>query len=299
MEPAAALAAEQTRLHHPLEQRGRRVQGLLELLVEGFRDGRDGVQADQVGEFERAHRVGAAQFHSGVHVLGGGEPRFGHADGREEVRDQQRVDHETGPVLGADGGLAQGVAGEGLHGVEGVARGVEGGDDLHERQDGDGVEEVQAHDPVGAAGGHAQAHDRDGRGVRGEDRFRVRHDLVEAGEDLDLGFGVLGHGLDDELPVGEVLQVTGEDEPGQGVLGGDPVQFAALHGPFEGDGDAFPGGPGRGGLRLGNDGVEAGAGAHLGDAGAHLAAADDADPVDCRDRRGHQRFSVRRTRWRV
>ena len=63
-------------------------------------DGRGGVQADQVGQRERAHRVRAAGDHRGVDVLGGGEPGLDHPDRGEQVRDQQRVDDEAGPVLG-------------------------------------------------------------------------------------------------------------------------------------------------------------------------------------------------------
>lgn len=105
------------------------------------------------------------------------------------------------------------------------------------------------------------------------------------------------------MPVGEVLQVAGEHQSGQGVLGGDPVELAALHGAFQGDGDAFAGGSGGDGVRLGHHRVEAGAGADLGDAGAHLSAADDSDAPDpgrfLGGAHAFTRTAAARTRWRV
>jgi hypothetical protein len=42
-----------------------------------------------------------------VDVLGGGEARLERPDGRQDERDQQRVDHEAGAVLAVDRMLAQ------------------------------------------------------------------------------------------------------------------------------------------------------------------------------------------------
>ncbi len=102
VEPAAGLAAEQTGFDHPRQQRRRGVQRFLELLVQALGDGERRVEADQVGQVQRAHRVAAALDHAGVDVFGRGEPRLHHPDRRQQVRDQQRVDHEPGAVLAAD-----------------------------------------------------------------------------------------------------------------------------------------------------------------------------------------------------
>ena len=63
---------------------------------------------------------------------------------------------------------------------------------------------------LGPLGGDAQFHDRDRRRVRGEDRRRVDDVLVERGEHGDLDLLVLGHRLDDELPVGELGEIGRE-----------------------------------------------------------------------------------------
>src|ERR1700683_5355325 len=102
VEAAAGLAAEEPGLDHAGQQWWGRVERLLELLVERVGDGDGGVEPDEVGQVQRSHRVGAALDHAQVDVLGGGEARLEHADGGEEVRDQQRVDDEAGPVLGPD-----------------------------------------------------------------------------------------------------------------------------------------------------------------------------------------------------
>ena len=68
VETAARLATEQAGVDHPREQRRGGVERLLELLVERLGDRLGGVEADQVGERERALRVGGAQDQAAVDV---------------------------------------------------------------------------------------------------------------------------------------------------------------------------------------------------------------------------------------
>ena len=72
VEAAAGLAAEQPGGDHLLEDRGRRVQAVAALLVHRVEDLVRRVEADQVEQRERAHRVAAAEAHRGVDVLAGG-----------------------------------------------------------------------------------------------------------------------------------------------------------------------------------------------------------------------------------
>jgi hypothetical protein len=76
----------------------------------------------EIGQGERPHRMGAALDHALVDVLGRGEPRLEHADGGEQIRDQQGVDHEPGPVLRADLVLASWL------GANGAASSMTAGD---------------------------------------------------------------------------------------------------------------------------------------------------------------------------
>src|SRR5947208_3731731 len=57
VEPAARLPAEIPGGDHALEQRGGRIQRILELLVQDLGHVQSGVQPDQVEERERAHRM--------------------------------------------------------------------------------------------------------------------------------------------------------------------------------------------------------------------------------------------------
>ena len=66
------------------------------------------VEADIVGELERAHRVAGAELHGGVNVGGGGVAALEHAHGLEHVGDEEAVDDEAGGVLAGDGVLAEG-----------------------------------------------------------------------------------------------------------------------------------------------------------------------------------------------
>src|SRR5687767_9998981 len=70
VEPPSGLAAEQTGFDHARQHGRRSVERFLEFLVEALGDGERGVEADEVGEVERPHRVVAALDHAGVDVLG-------------------------------------------------------------------------------------------------------------------------------------------------------------------------------------------------------------------------------------
>jgi hypothetical protein len=84
-----------------------------------------------------------------------------------------------------------------------------------------------------AGGGGRQASDRDRRRVGGQDRLGIRDHGVEPAEDVFLQLLVLGDGFDDELAVGEPVEIGDDREPGEGlglVIGG---QLAAVHRPLK------------------------------------------------------------------
>ncbi len=145
---------------------------------------------------------------------------------------------------------------------------------------GAGLEEVDADHVVRAGGGDRQLHQRDRGGVGGQDRVRPGDHLVEHLEDLGLHLLVLDDGLDHQVPVGELAEVGGEAQPRLGgvqLLLGDLAALGGLGQGVEQPGTAdlqgFAGG-------LGDLHVQSRAGAHLGDARAHLAAAHDSDALD-------------------
>src|SRR5205814_2286819 len=61
VEPAAALPAQVAPLHHPPQQRAGTVLRVAEPLVQHLHDVQAGVEADEIGERERPHRVVHAQ----------------------------------------------------------------------------------------------------------------------------------------------------------------------------------------------------------------------------------------------
>jgi choline dehydrogenase-like flavoprotein len=72
----------------------------------------------------------------------------------------------------------------------------------------------------------------------------------------------------DELPVGQLTQVVGEGEAGQGLIAADLGELTAPQTAVEGGGDSVAAGGGQLGGRLGDDHVEAARCGDLGDAGA-------------------------------
>jgi hypothetical protein len=88
-----------------------------------------------------------------------------------------------------------------------VLPGDDGGDQLDQPLHGRRVEEVQADHLRGARRGPGDLDDGDRGGVRRQDRVRALDHGVELGEQRRLDVLVLGGGLDDQVPVGQVSKV--------------------------------------------------------------------------------------------
>src|ERR1700676_2326203 len=107
VEAAPALASQVPGGDHALEQRRRRVVADRVLLVEGVAHEQRRVETDVVEQLEWPHRVPAAELHSLVDVLLGGEPGLVEADRVVEEGDEQQVDDESAAVLRDDDPLAE------------------------------------------------------------------------------------------------------------------------------------------------------------------------------------------------
>ena len=87
------------------------LRGLLVVLagggVEGVADRLGDVEADEVEQGQRAHRVAGAELHAGVDLARLHAGLLDEADGVEEVGEEQAVDDEAGQVGDLDRGLAQ------------------------------------------------------------------------------------------------------------------------------------------------------------------------------------------------
>ena len=97
---------------------------------------------------------------------------------------------------------------------EHVGLGDDGADDLDEVLHRRRVEEVDADDPAGLGVGGGDLGDAERGGVGGQDRVRA-DDAVERPEDRLLDLERLHDRLDDEVGVGEVLQLGGEGDPAE------------------------------------------------------------------------------------
>ena len=137
---------------------------------------------------------------------------------------------------------------------------------------------------AGRPGGHAQLHDRDRRRVRGEDRLRRVHDLVEGPEDVGLDRLGLGDRLHDQMALAQRPEVGAEGERLEGLLLGGGVELPPSDRGRERRLDPLPAGLDRGVVGVDHAHVEAVAGAHLGNARPHQPAPDDADSLDLHDR---------------
>ena len=212
VEAPTRLAAEQPGADHLLDDRAGRVQPVAALLVHRVEDLVGGVEADQVEQRERAHRVAAAEAHGGVEVLAGRVAALVHRHRVVEVAEQQGVGDEAGLVADDHRLLAEPL-GERLDVLEDVVGGDHGADHLDELLHRRRVEEVHADDPLGVRRRDGDLGDRQRGGVGGQHGVR-RDDRVDLAEQLLLEVELLRNGLDHELAVGEVGQVTAEGDPG-------------------------------------------------------------------------------------
>ena len=132
VEAAAGLAAEQAGGDHLLEDRRRRVQPVAALLVHRVEDLVRRVEADQVEQRQRAHRVAAAEAHRGVDVLARGVVALEHRGRVVEVAEQQRVGDEAGLVAARRPGSCRSVRDQLGDVVEHLRLGDDRADDLDE-----------------------------------------------------------------------------------------------------------------------------------------------------------------------
>ena len=204
-------------------KRRRGEAGLAELLEHHLRHVQRRVEAHEVEESERTHRVAASELHRLVDVLLRGHARLEQPDRLEEVRHEEPVDDEPRGVLGGDGCLAERLD-EGPGGLEGRVPREDRADDLDQLHHRRRVEEVEPENLRGPPRRGGQLGDRARRGVRRQDGLR-RADPVEARERLllDAGFSVIASIT--RSASAEVLEPDGPGEPppgGVALVGPEP-----------------------------------------------------------------------------
>ena len=220
VEAAAGLAAEQAGGDVLLEDRRRRVQPVAALLVHRVEDLVRRVEPDQVEQRQRAHRVAAAEPHRGVDVLAAGVLALVHRDRVVEVAEQQGVGDEARLVATDHGALPE-PAEQRLDVVEDLLLGDDGADDLDQVLHRGRVEEVHADHAAGEVVGGGDLGDAQRGGVGREDAV-VGDDPVELAEDRLLDLERLDHGLDDDVGLGELLELGRERDPARSARPAPP-----------------------------------------------------------------------------
>ena len=170
-----------------------------ELALEILGDLQADVEADEIGESQRSHRVAVAELHRGVDVGRRRDTRFDHAHRLESEHDAEAGRGEARRVPHEDGRLAHPLRGRARRQHDGlVARRVR--DDLDELHDVHRIEEVHADDPRRTAGGFRDSRDRQRRRVGRQDRV-VRQERFKALKQRLLDGQVFDNRLDDEIRV--------------------------------------------------------------------------------------------------
>ena len=179
------------------------------------------VDAGEVGHLERPHRHAELDMDL-VDLLG--RRAFEQQLGRLDLaRHQHAVADEAVADAGDDRDLLD-LLGELHRGDQHVGRGLRAAHHLEQLHHVGRREEVQAEHVLRPRGRGRDLVDVEIGGVGGEDRARLG-DLVELAENLLLDLHILEHGLDDQVAIGEVLELERRlQQPHRAfdLLGGHP-----------------------------------------------------------------------------
>ena len=175
---------------------------------------------DHLQEHRGSHRQAEAQNRL-VGLLHGVAALERAQHGRQQAC-EDAVDDEAGGVTDEHRALAK-LRGDVERCRDGCVIGALAADDLDQRQQSDGVEEVHADDALGVREPGCNRGDRERRRVRGQDGFRCDSRL-ELCEDLPLDLELLVDGLEDEPAVRELVTPRGRPHEETGL----PLVVAAL-----------------------------------------------------------------------
>ncbi len=157
------------------------------------------------------------QSYARVDVANVGNPFAQREDGFVDHRQQDTIDDETGGIERLHDVLAQPL-GIGFDRRDRFVRCCQPTDQLDQRHDLYGVEEVDAHEQRRIGHHLRQPGDGDGRGIGRQDRAGRDH-RAHIGEDAALDLLPLGRGLDHQLRFGQRSQITARADAGKGGLG--------------------------------------------------------------------------------
>src|SRR6478609_2242059 len=202
VEPSAGLLPEMTGRDEVAQDLGRS-EARAELLLQVLGDREAHVEADEVAETQRPHRMSVAELHRPVDVGGRGHSLLEHASGLEPEQDPEPARREAGDVLDddrllaeRDGELARTLDDAGIRGPSAY--------DLDQGHGEGRVEEVHSDDPPASGEVAGDGTDGERARVRGDDRAS-REALVERCDDRLLQLEPLGHGLDGDVGCAPVI----------------------------------------------------------------------------------------------
>ena len=309
VEAAVGLAPETPGPDEPLLDRRRTepdrggIPGRRPTLEDPSGRGQIDVEADQVHQFEWAHREARAA-QGAVDGLDRGAALGQDRERLQGERSVHAVHDEPGGVRAADRDLAPRGHEDGGASGDGWIRSRRH-DDFHEGHDGRRVEEMEAEEAPRAGGRFRDGGDGQRARVRREDRGRGGR-VVEGPENGPLRLEILERRLDDDLRIrgGEVVERRRVREPLEPAL--DPglgrvgVEVEARGAPRQPGADAGPPALDGGRVDIVEAHMVAGLECELGDPRAHRPGADDTDDTDDTgraDRDDHRVTEARMRRW--
>ena len=175
IEADTGLDAESLAADHLAEQRACRILVVTRILEDDIHDRKADVQTDEIAEFQRAHRVVAAELHSIVDAFDVSYAGVKDVDRLIDHGDEDPVDYESCCLVDLNRGLAE-ILGE-LDDLLNILCGsIDACDDFDQLHDRSGIEEVHTDD--GLCKSCADLGNGQGRCIGRKDAVGILDDLI-------------------------------------------------------------------------------------------------------------------------
>ena len=202
-----------SRQHQPLQQRRRGKSLLTEFIEQNICNVVGRIQSYEIEQGERPHGIAAAKLHALVDVFDAAHTFFERANRIEQVRHQQSIYDETGPIrcpyrnFVETGGKFHGLL---HHGRRRDDR-ADYLDELHQRH---WIEKVHANEAVDAVGRRHHLRNRQRGRVTRKNRARL-DDLVNRGIGFAFKLEIFRYRLDHHVAIGQLVEPRSSFQPFQ------------------------------------------------------------------------------------
>src|SRR6266851_6783517 len=208
---SSALSSQPSGIDHFYQQRARAVFGIAQTVVQHPHNVEANVEANKIGQRERAHGMRHAQLEHFIDCLRRGHTFHYREHGLVQQGHEHTVRHEAGRVIDFDRRLLQ-FERKVAYGCERFLSGGQAADYFHQLHNRHRVEKMHSDDLLRPLCQGAKLCNGDRRCIRSQDNFGPYY-AVEVAKNFCLDFEFLGRGLDDEVAVRQPVAIDNGIDP--------------------------------------------------------------------------------------